>query len=132
MNWASVSIVFFASHLTGDFLLQTDWQARHKAGGLGADPVARRALLSHVSTYTLAFVPALIWIGSEVPLPGVLAIAALIFLGHLVVDDGRLLALYMRRVKSSFEPSPQLAMAVDQSVHLICLWGTALLVGPLS
>ena len=48
--------------MVGDYLLQTDWQARNKRGGLGGDPVARRALLTHVTTYTLAFVPALIWI----------------------------------------------------------------------
>ncbi len=51
--------------MVGDYLLQTDWQARHKTGGLGRNPVARRALLAHVATYTLAFVPALIWIGDE-------------------------------------------------------------------
>ena len=31
--------------MVGDYLLQTDWQARHKRCGLGGDPVALRALL---------------------------------------------------------------------------------------
>ena len=65
MTWTAVLAGFFVAHMVGDYLLQTDWQARHKAGGLGRDPVARRALLAHVATYTLAFVPALIWIGDE-------------------------------------------------------------------
>ena len=32
------------SHLIGDFVLQTDFQAEHKHGGLGRDPVRRRAI----------------------------------------------------------------------------------------
>ena len=30
MNWVSVFARFVVSHLVGDYLLQTDWQARHK------------------------------------------------------------------------------------------------------
>ena len=65
MSWVSVFAGFLVAHMVGDYLFQTDWQARHKRGGLGGDPVARRALLTHVTTYTLAFLPAFIWIGSE-------------------------------------------------------------------
>ena len=132
MDWAEVAIVLFVSHLVGDFLLQTDWQARNKHGGLGRDPLKRRALLSHIATYTLAFVPALIWIGDELGAAPAVGIAALIAVPHAVTDDARLLGAYMRRVKGV--PLDQagrlpagLAMAVDQSVHLICLFGTALL-----
>ncbi len=132
MSWANVSIVFFVSHLAGDFLAQTDWQARNKSGGLGADPVARRALLLHVSVYTLFFLPALVWIGLEAGAAVAVPIAALIFLPHLVVDDGRLLRSYMVRVKRTVDPPPGLALAVDQSVHLISLWATALLAAALS
>ena len=52
--------LFIVSHLVGDYLFQTDWQARNKTFGLGSDPVARRALFSHVLIYTLAFVPAVV------------------------------------------------------------------------
>lgn len=128
MSWAEISIVFFVSHLAGDFLIQTDWQARHKMRGLGRDPVARRALLAHIATYTLAFVPALIWIGDRIGAAEALALGALIAIPHLVIDDGRLLDLYTRKVKAA-DSSPRLALAVDQSVHLICLWATALLAG---
>jgi hypothetical protein len=55
-------------HLAGDYLLQTDWQVRNKPGGLGFDPLARRALISHLLTYTLSFVPALIWVGVRISL----------------------------------------------------------------
>lgn len=128
MNWAEVSIVFFVSHLVGDYLLQTDWQARHKLGGLGGDPLARRALFTHVSTYTVAFVPALIWIGGETGFVAAIGLALVIALPHLVIDDGRLLNKYIRKVKGCPEPVPgELARAVDQSFHLILLWATAML-----
>src|SRR5256885_184688 len=45
MAWVEVFSAFVVCHLVGDYLLQTDRQACHKHGGLGADPVARRALL---------------------------------------------------------------------------------------
>ena len=44
MSWVSVLAGFLVAHMVGDYLLQTDWQARHKRGGLGGDAVARRAL----------------------------------------------------------------------------------------
>src|ERR1700742_1464862 len=85
--------------MVGDYLLQTDWQARNKRGGLGADRVARRALISHVTTYTLAFVPAFIWIADELDPVWALVSAVLVFVPHLLIDDGRLVALYLARVK---------------------------------
>ena len=51
--------------MVGDYLFQTDWQARHKRGGLSGDRVALRALCTHVATYTLAFLPAFVWIADE-------------------------------------------------------------------
>src|SRR6187431_1493744 len=87
VSWVSVFAAFLVAHMVGDYLLQTDWQARHKRGGLGRDPVARRALVSHVATYTLAFVPALIWIGDQVGAGWAVLTAALIAIPHLVLDD---------------------------------------------
>ena len=128
MDWAQVAIVFFVSHLTGDFIIQTNWQAMNKRGGLGRDPVKRRALLSHTAAYTLMFVPALVWIGNERCAALAAGIAAVIALPHMVIDDARLLLAYMRRVKRVPEPVPEgLRIAVDQSIHLICLFATALL-----
>ena len=66
MPWVEVFAAFVVCHLVGDYLLQTDWQALHKRGGLGSDPVSRRALVSHIVTYTLAFVPALIWLADDI------------------------------------------------------------------
>jgi hypothetical protein len=129
VSWVAVFDVFLVCHLVGDFLLQTDWQARNKDHGLGSDPVRRRALVSHVATYTLAFLPALVWIGLEAePWRAVMA-AVLIAVPHLIQDDRRLLDLWMRKVKgpASIE-SPGLTVAVDQSFHVAALFGLALLV----
>lgn len=128
MEWFEVFAVFLVSHLVGDYLLQTDWQAIHKRGGLGADPVARRALLSHVATYTLAFVPALVWLAPDLSAPALVGVAAGIALPHMVQDDGRLLAIYVREVKGcDIVAFPLVGAAVDQTMHVVALFGLALL-----
>ena len=126
MDWSEVFIVFVLSHLVGDFALQTEWQARHKRGGLGPDPVARRALLAHVGTYTLAFVPAFVWLWDSLG-AGVFALAALVAGTHLIQDDGRLLEAYVRTVKrTSTENHATLMIAVDQTFHALVLFALAL------
>ena len=129
MAWVEVFSAFVVCHLAGDYLLQTDHQARHKHGGLGADPVARRALFAHVATYTLAFVPALIWLAKDLH-AGVLWVAAGLFVPHLVQDDGRLLERYIVGVKGVPRANVQvIAPMVDQSFHVLVLFGLALLAG---
>lgn len=129
MSWVEVFAVFVVSHLVGDFLLQTDWQAANKEFGLGRDPVHRRALLSHLATYMLAFVPALVWIGIEIDAAWAVLIGVVVAAPHLIQDDRRLLDAYMLRVKGlSQGGNLSLRVAVDQSFHLVFLFGTALLV----
>ncbi len=129
MAWFEVFAVFLVSHLVGDYLLQTDWQAVHKHRGLGWDPVARRALTMHVITYTIAFVPALIWLASDLSALALVGTAFGIAIPHLVQDDGRLLALYVRRVKGcDIAAFPLVGAAVDQTLHIVALFGLALLV----
>ncbi len=126
MTLPALFVAFFVCHHVGDYLLQTDWQARNKGGGLGADPVARRALVGHVSTYTLAFVPAFVWIATQRSAALALAVGALVFIAHLVVDDGRLVDAYLRRVKGCREPlSAAVFSGVDQSLHFVMLAGAA-------
>ena len=129
MSWASVLAGFFVAHMVGDYLLQTDWQARHKTGGLGRDPVARRALLAHVTTYTLAFVPAFIWIADELDAGWAVLAAALVALPHLIVDDGRIIRFYLTRVKHAEATDARIAGPVDQSFHALSLCIVALLIG---
>ena len=129
MPWVEIFAVFVVSHLIGDFLLQTDVQATHKRGGLSGEGKSPRGLLSHTLTYTLAFVPALVWLGTDIGAPAAVGVALLIALPHMLQDDGRLLDVYMRRVKG-VEPKPGgLLIAVDQSWHVLALFLVALLVG---
>jgi len=133
LSWGEIAIVFFVSHLVGDFLFQTDWQARNKEGGLGRNRVARRALLSHTCFYGLAFIPALVWVATGAGMAVAVLIALVITLPHMVVDDGRLLIGYMKRFKGCSEPVPPvLKGAVDQSTHIIFLFATALLTAGLA
>jgi len=129
VNWVSIFTAFLVAHMVGDYLFQTDWQARHKRGGLSGDRVAFRALVSHVTTYTLAFVPALIWIGDELSAGWALLAAVLIFLPHLVLDDGRFVRLYLANVKRVPGFDVSIAASVDQSFHVLSLFLVALLVG---
>lgn len=129
MRWVEVFAVFFVSHEVGDYLLQTEWQALNKRGGLRGTSQMRRALVSHVSTYTLAFVPALIWLWDSVH-AGVFWVAAVIAIPHLIQDDGSLLTSYARIVKKAdLAADPALGQSLDQAFHFAALFLTALLVG---
>jgi len=127
VTWVEVFAVLVVSHLVGDFLLQTDWQARNKAGGLGPEPLHRRALVSHVRFYMAAFIPALVWIGIETDFLWAVVIGLAIAIPHLIQDDRRLLWAYMGRVKGLTETSSGLGVAVDQSFHVVFLFAAALL-----
>jgi hypothetical protein len=126
MSWSAALVSLLVSHVVGDVLLQTDWQALAKGKGLG-DPVARRALLRHLATYTVAFVPALVWIASETTAGRAAIVGALVALPHLLIDDGRLVRAWVREVKRVPAPALGLSIAVDQSFHLLCLLGAALI-----
>lgn len=128
MSWVSVFASFLVAHMVGDYLFQTDWQARNKRGGLNGG-VALRALATHVTTYTLAFLPALIWIADELePGWGLLA-AALIFLPHFVIDDGRVIRAHLAHVKRVQTFDVALAASVDQTYHVLSLFLVAVLLG---
>jgi hypothetical protein len=129
VSWVEIFAAFVVSHLVGDYLLQTDWQARNKRGGLEGDPLRRRALFSHVFVYTLTFAPALIWMSDELG-AGVVWVAGLIFVPHLIQDDGRLLTSYIFKVKGcTEETAAEIYTAVDQSFHVLTLFGIALAAG---
>ena len=82
---------FFVSHQIGDYLLQTDFQAVNKYGGLGEEDRPRRALINHGVTYTAAFVPALVGVARRTSVMRALMTAAAITLPHVAIDDGRFL-----------------------------------------
>jgi hypothetical protein len=124
VSWVSVFAGFLVAHMVGDYLLQTDWQARHKRGGL-SDPAARRPLVTHVAMY----MPAFVWIASELDVGWAVVAALLVFVPHLVVDDGRIVRVYLNRVKHVEGFDVGVASSVDQSFHVLSLWLVALLMG---
>jgi Protein of unknown function (DUF3307) len=126
MTWPPVFAAFLVCHLTGDLLLQTEWQALTKVRGFG-DPEGRRALISHVTTYTLPYLPVFVWIGVDRGVVRAVVVALLIALPHIFIDDGRFVRLWLRQVKHSPEPAPSLRLMVDQSFHVVCLLGVAVL-----
>ena len=129
MSWVEIFAVFVVCHLVGDFVLQTDWQAQHKHGGLGKDPVSRRALASHIAFYGLAFLPAFVWLATDIG-GWVVLVALAVIVPHWVQDDGRLLALYMRRVKKTqCAETDFVYIAVDQTFHVLALFALALAAG---
>ena len=126
MSWPGAFLVLLVSHAVGDVLFQTDWQATNKRRGLG-DAAGRRALIRHVAIYTLAFVPALVWIADERSVGRAVAVAAAVAVPHLLVDDGSIVRAWLRVIKHARDAPPGLSIAVDQSFHVLCLFGAALL-----
>jgi hypothetical protein len=53
----------------------------------------------------------------------------LVFVPHLLIDDGRVVRLYLVRVKRADGLNLSLAASVDQSFHVLSLFLVALLVG---
>jgi hypothetical protein len=125
MTWPAAFLALLASHLVGDFLIQTEWQAVNKLGGL-ADPRSRRALLAHVAAYTAAFIPALVWIGIRTTPWRAVAVAAIVAIPHLLLDDGHFVQFWLRVVKHAPDPSAALTVTVDQTFHVVCLVGAAM------
>jgi hypothetical protein len=117
-------LALLVSHVVGDLLLQTEPQAVSKGHGLG-DSAGRRALAGHIATYTVAFVPALVWIRGNRGAARSIGVGALVAIPHLLVDDGRLVRAWLRHVKRASEPTTALSIAVDQSFHVVCLLGAA-------
>lgn len=125
MTWPAALLALLVSHLVGDFLFQTEWQAINKPGGLG-DGTGRRALLHHLSLYMLAFVPALVWIGTEQTWTRAILVAVVVAVPHLLIDDGRLVNVWIRDVKRAPQASIGLRIAVDQTFHVVLLFVAAL------
>lgn len=126
--WPAALLALLTAHLVGDFLVQTEWQATTKNGGL-TYPTSRKALLAHVSAYTASFTPAFVWIARRKGPVRAVEVAVAVALPHLAIDDGRIVETWLREVKRAPQPSPGLRVAVDQSFHVVCLLGAALLAG---
>jgi hypothetical protein len=70
-----------------------------------------------------------VWIGDELTASWAALAAGLIFLPHLVLDDGRFVRAYLANVKRVPGFDVSVAASVDQSFHVLSLFLVALLVG---
>ena len=127
MTWSSLLIALLVSHAVGDVLVQTEWEAINKRGGLTGSG-SRRALLMHLATYTLSFVPAAIWVGEDRGAGRAVLALVLVAVPHLLVDDGRPVSVWITRVKHAPLPAPALSIAVDQAFHVVSLLAVALII----
>jgi hypothetical protein len=66
------------------------------------------------------------WIGNHTSAERAIAVAALVAGPHVLLDDGRVVGGWMRKVKHASDPAQWLTVAVDQSFHVVCLLGAAL------
>ena len=126
MNWSEVLLALLVSHVGGDFLFQTEWQATTKGRGFG-DPEGRRALVLHVLTYTSAYLPALVWIALNHDVLRAFIVGVAVAVPHILIDDGRIVRGWLAAVKHVPQPDRMLRLMVDQSMHVVCLLGAALL-----
>ncbi len=102
-------------HLVGDWLLQNDWMARGKKTGFFALPG-----LAHYSIYTAVAV-GLPWFSGEARKDVLfyLAIGALIFLSHWLIDATRLVEGWMQLFRQS--QLEVVRLMADQTLHLLVL-----------
>lgn len=101
------------SHLVGDWLLQTPYQAINKMHG----SFFNRALWTHCFLYTLTCVPAILYFSLSYWSIGI------IFGTHLFIDR-RWPIVKLLKMKSrdpQYEPSFWLVIVVDQVVHIVIL-----------
>jgi len=102
-----------------------------QCGGLSSDRVAGAALLSHTFIYSLAYVPAFVWISSWLGWQ-TLFVAAGIAIPHFLQDDARLVTIYIRSAeRMDTSAHPTVVALIDQALHMVALFGVALLVSAL-
>jgi hypothetical protein len=79
------------------------------------------------ATYTVAFLPTLVWVAIDRSLLGAVGVAVLIAIPYVLVNDGHFVQVWMREVKHAPDPAPSLRLMVDQSFHVVCLLAAALI-----
>ena len=95
MSWVSVFAGFLVAHMVGDYLLQTDWQARHKRGGLDRPGRAAPAADATSPRTRSPSCPPSCGSPASSTSGGPSWRRVLVFIPHLVVDDGRIVRLYL-------------------------------------
>ena len=108
------------SHLLGDWLLQTEWQAQNKRTNV-------LALLTHIIIYH-AVILAVLLLAFRLPLIPTLATVVVLGVLHAVLDRQAAVLWIMKtmRLVVTREPERWLFVAIDQSLHIVALGIAAL------
>ena len=102
-------------HLVGDWLLQSNWMAQGKKQGL-----FRLAGLTHFAIYAATVMGAFWLSGARARPPAAyLALGAVTFLSHWLIDSTRLVEGWMRFYRQGSREVVRLM--VDQTLHLLVL-----------
>ncbi len=101
------------SHSIGDWFIQTEYQALNKAKGKWFN----RAILTHCTTYTLCYVPTLVWFDIS------LHWLWLIFGSHMIIDR-RTPVLWIRKhiagnSAESIAATFWITIVMDQILHML-------------
>ena len=105
------------THWFADFVLQTDWQAKNKSSN-------NIALLSHVATYTAAWLVFSLMVPIELLVPWILTNSVLHFITDYTTSRINTQLWVKGQVHNFF-----VSIGFDQLVHYFCLFGTAVLFG---
>ncbi len=135
--FAASFVALYAGHMVADHVVQTDWQAAHKAGK-GVDAFV--AMTGHIGGYTITQTACLIaaqLVG--VPFHGAAVIAGVLFSAatHAFIDRRWPVQWILRRTGSAnFAALASSGMngpyLTDQALHIGCLFVAALIIGGLS
>ena len=99
------------AHLVGDWLLQTEWQALNKGKN-------NRALLSHISTYSLIILGVLV---IDFGFQNIYVYIVVLFLAatHALLDRGSFVIRFLKATRGIVNRKPErwLTMAIYQVLH---------------
>ncbi|MDI3406043.1 DUF3307 domain-containing protein [Streptomyces cavernicola] len=131
--FASLFVLLYVAHLLSDYPLQTDHQAKHKAG---AGTCGWRANAAHAATHvavtTAALAAGIAVLGLDVNLAA--AAGAVLWIGvtHSVIDRRWPVARWMAFARQARFAQHGGAAHVDQTAHLTALAIAALAIAGLS
>jgi hypothetical protein len=107
------------AHVLGDWLLQTEWQARNKAGRFGA-------LLTHLLIYH-AVVFIILYFGYSLDIVPVVGVVLGLAVTHGILDGTGFLSRIVRLLRLIVDRQPEkwMLVAFDQAVHFVLLAAAA-------
>lgn len=103
------------AHILGDWLLQTEWQAKNKASDW-------RAMFVHIALYHLVLL-ATLWLGFSLHGWYTVIIVGGLAVSHAILDQRAFVRWVIRafRLSVNREPESWFCIVIDQSLHFLLL-----------